>query len=344
MSGALRLAVVGAGGRIAQDYLTVLPDSADLAVVAFVEADATARARLSGPQRGGDRPPGSTRPPPVFDSVDALLLDGPEFDVALLLTPPATHEPLTIELLHAGRHVLCEKPLATDVAAARRMLDAARAADRLLVMASKFRFVADVDRARELLDAGAVGTPLLYENVFCAPVPMAGRWNADPAVSGGGVLIDNGAHAADLARCLGGEVVAITAAAAAPRVQDVAVEDTARVTIETASGAVGHVDLSWSLSTGRPDYATVHGTAGSLSLCWSGLRLRDARGAVRDLGDGYDKRRAFGAQLEQFARAVRGLEPPRPDATDALHSVAFVAAAYRAMRERRRIAIEEVLA
>lgn len=318
------IAVIGAGGRIAADWRAALQRSSLVRPIAFVESATDARARLEGPPRFAD----------VGTMLRAVVPTA-----AIVATPPATHEAIATELLAAGVHVLCEKPLALDCASARRMLDAADASRRVLMMASKFRFVDDVSQARQRIGAGGIGRPVFYDNAFCAHVDMRGRWNADPGISGGGVLIDNGAHAVDLARCLLGEIERVFAMPG-PRVQDLPVDDSVRVMFESTSGALGRCDLSWSVATGSPIYAAVHGADGSIELGWRSSRQR-AGATWNEFGTGYDKLRAFQSQLEHFVGVLRGIELPRIDEHDALQSVRFVAAAARSIATGRWVPLAE---
>lgn len=322
MADVLRIALVGAGGRIAADWRRALATSADVQTVACVETDAAARTCLASEGVA------------ALESISELR-GAWEVDAAILATPPSTHEPLTLELLDSGMHVICEKPLALHSASANRMVSRATDCERVLMMASKFRFVDDVGEASRRITAGDIGEPVLYENTFCSVVDMRGRWNAMASLSGGGVLIDNGAHAADLARVLVGPIVRVFAVAG-PRVQDVPVEDSARITFETTSGCVGVATLSWSVLTGDPAYARVHGSEGSIELGWRGSRIRSrGTGAWQEFGGGYDKLAAFRAQLAHFVSAVRGETTPLPGHNDALDSVRFVTAAQTSLREAR---------
>jgi predicted dehydrogenase len=320
MNEPLQVALVGAGG-IAGAYLQALQRVPALRLAAAVDPDARARASL---------PPGV----PAFEHVDALLRGGLQLDAALVLAPPVHHEALSVALLRAGLHVLCEKPLAPTVAAAQRMLGSAHAAGRRLMLGSKFRYTPDVAAARALLDQRCCGDVVLYENVFCSHVDMTRRWNSDPQQSGGGVLIDNGCHSVDLARHLLGPLARVHAVFAR-RAQQVPVEDTARLSFTSVSGAIGGIDLSWSVHKETDAYVRVHGTRGTLEIGWRGSRWKTADGAWQPFGGGYDKIAAFANQLRNFAGCVRGTERPVTGDADALASVVVVDCAYRAAAEDR---------
>ncbi len=319
----LPLAVVGAGA-IATAYVQALQAVPDLRLVAVVDPDEQARARLPAV--------------PGFASLDAMFAANVKPAAALVLAPPIHHEGLALQLLRAGLHVLCEKPLAPSVAAATRKLLAAREQNRRLMMGSKFRYTPDVAAARALLDEQRCGDVVLYENVFCSHVDMSRRWNADPAISGGGVLIDNGCHSVDLARYLLGPIARVQAQFGR-RAQPIAVEDTARMLFTSASGALGAIDLSWSVHKETDAYVRVHGTRGTLEVGWKGSRWKAAGGAWQPFGSGYDKVAAFAAQLRNFAAVVRGSARPVIDDADALASVVVIDCAYRAAAEERWVAV-----
>ncbi len=323
----VRLVVIGCGG-IANAYLQALPDVAELQLVAVVEPDAARREQVA--QRTGV---------PAFPGLPDLLRARAgrqvQFDAALVLTPPNTHEAITVPLLGMGLHVLCEKPLCTTVGGAQRMVDAAARAQRLLMMGSKFRYVADMLEARRLLEKGTIGEVVLFENVFCARVDMTRRWNGVRAIAGGGVLIDNGSHSVDVARYLLGPIARVQAQFGV-KLQTVDVEDTARLLFEARTGAVGAVDLSWSINKEVPSFVRVYGQSGVLEIGWKQSRYkREGDGSWTVFGDGYDKTAAFRCQLRNFARAALGLEKPLITAEDALASVHVIDAAYRSARERR---------
>ena len=216
------------------------------------------------------------------------------------------------------------------------MLDAAERCHRTLMMATKFRFVDDTMRARELIANGTIGRATFYSNSFCSKVDMASRWNAELSVAGGGVVIDNGTHSIDLARFLIGPIARVSATFG-PRIQPLDVEDSAVITFETAELALGRIELSWSIDKPTEHYVEIHGTGGTLQIGWKSSRYRsdqDSDGGWREFGSGYDKRSAFAVQLEHFAAVARGETEPLVTPRDALASVRIVEAAYRAAHDR----------
>jgi predicted dehydrogenase len=323
----LRCALVGAG-RIAQSYAQAIAgcDEITLAAVADVRPEAAqAVARDFGC--------------PVYSSSVELQCASSQgrsrlpLDAVIVCTPPSTHRELAAYFMRYGRwHVLCEKPFTPDVPSARFLICEAKRARVLLTMASKFRYVSDVLKAREIVLSGLLGEVILFENVFASRVDMSGRWNADPAVSGGGVLIDNGTHSVDLMRYFLGPLADVQVVEG-KRVQQLPVEDTVRISVRSTSGVLGSIDLSWSLNKEQDAYITIHGSQGTLLVGWKESKYRlHARPEWVVFGQGYDKVQAFRSQLVNFARAIRGEEKLLITADDALASVQVVAAAYRSLR------------
>lgn len=319
----LRLAVVGCGG-IAQAYLQALQRTPAFQLVAAVDAD-VARANAAATPHGAR----------TASDLGALLAEGLKFDAALVLTPPNTHEALVTSLLASGAHVLCEKPLTVSTASAQRMLQAARTHQRTLMMGSKFRYTPDMSKAKALLDQGTIGDVLLFENVFCARVDMSKRWNSVRSIAGGGVLLDNGCHSVDIARYLLGPLARVQALFGKP-VQKLEVEDTVRLMFEAGSGAMGAIDLSWSLHKEVPSYVRLYGSKGTLEIGWKVSRYkREGEKDWTQFGTGYDKVGSFAAQLANFAGVLRGTEAAVITDIDALASVQVIEEAYRSAHEQK---------
>lgn len=122
-------------------------------------------------------------------------------DVALVATPPHTHREIVCALLRQGVHVLCEKPLGRTVAECRAMLEATKDENGSLYVAYNRRHFRSWRLLRELVERGTAGhlVALYYEEGSVFNWPVASRTVFDPILSGGGVLLDSGVHALDLA-------------------------------------------------------------------------------------------------------------------------------------------------
>lgn len=319
MSNPVQFALVGAGG-IAQSYAQAFEDHPDARLVAVADVRAEAAATIAG--KSGV---------PSFGSYQALLADGPKAEAVVICTPPNTHEDITTAFAQNGSHVLCEKPFTLTAAGARRMAEAARRAGVLLTMASKFRYVGDVTAAKELITSGAIGEVVLWENAFTGRVEMGDRWNSNPAVAGGGVLIDNGTHSVDLMRYFLGPLAEVHCVEG-KRIQQLPVEDTVRVFVRSAAGVMGNVDLSWSINKELDWYLNIFGSAGVVQVGWKQSRIKRGAGPWETFGAGYQKTSAFRSQLANFARAIRDAEPLVITSEDAIASVDVIEAAYRSLR------------
>jgi predicted dehydrogenase len=314
----IRFALVGAGA-IAQAYGQAFAQSSRAQLAAVVDCRPEAAAALA-----------AAAGCPAFDSVAAMAA-AVAVDAAIVCTPPATHRDVCCDLIQRGLHVLCEKPLAIDSTSACEMIAAAEVHNVVFTMASKFRYVADVNQAKALIAAGTIGEVVLFENVFTGRVDMTSRWNSDPLVAGGGVLIDNGTHSVDVARYCLGELVEIQAMEG-HRIQELPVEDTAKMFVRSRAGVLGSIDLSWSVSKELPYFIAVYGSSGTLLVGWRESKYRTATSSDWTVfGAGYNKVDAFKRQIENFAGAVRGEEPLVVTAEDALASVQVIEAAYRSL-------------
>lgn len=332
MSAPLRFGLVGAG-RIAGTYAQAFegPEVAPFATIAGVaDVDPKAARALAG--RLGC---------PAFESHREMSIAGP-LDAVIVCTPPVTHPDISLHFLRRRVHVLCEKPLSIDVRSARLMAQGARRSGAVLTMASKFRYAGDVVRARHLVESGVIGEVLEVENSFTSRIGMSTRWNSNPALSGGGVLIDNGTHSVDLMRFFLGPLVDLQVVEGA-RGQGLAVEEAVRLFVRNDQGVLGSIDLSWSVGKEAESFLILHGTEGTLQVGWRSSRYRQAQASGWvTFGTGYDKVQAFRAQIGNFVRAIRGEEELAITMEDALASVEVIEAAYQALQGSRWTAVGAV--
>lgn len=323
----IRVAVVGCG-RCAQDHLQAYQALAGVEIAGVADL-VTAQAASVGEQYGCR---GFTDYRRMLEEV------GP--DAVSVCTPPVSHAEVTLHALSRGAHVLCEKPFAITLAEAKKMVDAAADAGRVLMMSSKFRFVDDVVKAKGLIASGILGRPVLFENVFCSRVDMRERWNSRREIAGGGVLFDNGSHSVDLARYLLGPI-ALVQAQHGIQVQPLEVEDTSRMYFQTVDGVMGSIDLSWSIHKDTESYVNVFGTEGMLSVGWRESKYRQSEKLNWVVfGDGYDKQRAFRRLTDHFLACIRGAAQPLVTAVDGLESVRVIETAYRSSTMNKWVPLE----
>jgi len=308
------LAIVGVG-RMGSYHARTLVDSDRIDVVAVVDTDDEAAAGL-GDEIGAES----------FRSPEALIA-GSNAEAWLIATPTLSHPAVVRTALDAGKHVLCEKPLALDTRASRKLEMEAAAADRILQIGFWRRFAPPWAKARQLIDSGAIGKPLLLRlSQWDADPPPASF--CDPATSGG-LAIDCGVHEFDLAEWLTGLPIERVAAHQLPLVDlslgDVGDVDNLVAVLDMAGGVVATVDLSRNCRYGDDVRTEILGSEGAIFvdlLPASRTRLATAAGfeTVVETPDAFYS--GILAQANAFAAAVRGAEIEVPLAAASTRAVA----------------------
>lgn len=232
-------------------------------------------------------------------SLEAMLAAG--LDGVVIATPSALHAAQAIQALEHGVAVFCQKPLGRRADEVAAVVAAARAADRLLAVDLSYRFTTGMQRIRALIRAGALGrvyaADLVFHNAYGPDKP----WFRDPALSGGGCLMDLGVHLVDLALWaldfprVTGAAARLFAGGAPLRERAGQVEDYAVATLDLEGGAVVRLACSWNLPAGRDAVigVDVHGTEG-------GATMRNIDGSFYD----------FRAERHQGTRSEPLAAPP----------------------------------
>ncbi|MBA3943293.1 MAG: Gfo/Idh/MocA family oxidoreductase [Herpetosiphonaceae bacterium] len=251
----LRYAFIGSAATIVSLHLKALAQlPADIVGMADVDAE-----------RGAARASEVGCP---FFAAHRPMLDKVRPDVVVITTPHPFHPALAIDAFAAGAHVLVEKPMAIDVAAADQMIDAAKQAQRLLAVNFQQRFRPDIERAKTLIEAGAIG-PLV--RVLCvepwyrsAAYYRSAAWRGKWKTEGGGVLMNQAPHTLDLLCYLVGMPAKVWGWT---RTLEHAIEceDTAQAMLEYPNGAPGYFTAS-TVEAGSKRRLHIVGDCGSIEL------------------------------------------------------------------------------
>jgi predicted dehydrogenase len=311
------VAIVGAG-RAGRSYAEALVDLPEVRLVALVDPDRSAARRLAGPATA------------VFAEVGSMLRARVVPDIALICCPPSTRADAAEPLLLAGVDLLVEAPVATTPGDADRLAVLAERAGRTASSAARLRFHPGLRPAREALASGAIGALQGVELCLAAKRSARQGWRGDPALAGGGVVMDLGAEALELVERLAGPIARIRLRAD-ERVQRAEVEDWALLETEHAGGVGAALELSWNELPARP-LARCLGERGEIALGWARSFLRRADGSEQTLAGAWDERDAARALIEELLRERRG--PPQ-SCERGPHILGWLHAAYRSRDGRR---------
>jgi UDP-N-acetylglucosamine 3-dehydrogenase len=269
----------------------------------------------------------------AFASYEDLL--GADIDAVVIGSENARHAELTWMAAKAGKHVLCEKPLAIHEADGRTMIDACRAAGVQLMTAFPCRFSPVMSRLKAAVEAGQIGRILAIRGTNRGRCPFG--WFTDLPLSGGGAVIDHTVHVADLMRWLTGSEVKSVYAEISNRMFHREFDDIGFLTMEFENGVFATLDSSWSRPKSFPTWGDVTlavvGEKGTLNLDMFSQNLvlySDKTGGTNWLpwGSNIDL-----LMISAFVQAVAGGQPVPVTGEDGLRAVAVALAAYRSARE-----------
>ncbi len=213
------------------------------------------------------------------------LLANPDVEMVNVTTWAAAHAEPVIAAAQAGKHILCEKPIAISLADADAMVAAAKDAGVMLTMGYQPRFGNKWTRVKEIIDAGLLGDIMGATIVSANPSSHGVPWFLKKELAGGGVLIDWGIYTAYTINWWLGKIDRVYATAKTFRKEvevrgelltDVDVEDSVAATLEFASGAMGVWYANWAVKANH-HHTAIDGREGSLVLEGDTMRLKSAR-------------------------------------------------------------------
>lgn len=277
----------------------------------------------------------------AYTELGAFLAD-PELHAVYVATELDRHCAETVAAAEAGRHVLCEKPMAMTAAECRRMIDACAHAGVGLQIAYYRRYYPKAQRMKERIDAGAIGRPVAARTALSGrlvPAPEdPKRWRVVRSQGGGGALMDVGSHYLDLMAWMLGPPRDVQAAADR-LVQKYEVADTETCLVRFESGAHLTAHFNWNLP-GTLHAFEIHGTDGALLASpfdQPDLVLKTPKGEER-----FHLPRAANTHaplFDDFTERVLARQAPRFTGEDGAVATSVILAAYRSSETGRRVTV-----
>ena len=314
----LRIGILGAARIAPMALLRPARSVPEVRVVAVAARDRE-RARAFAAKHGIER---------VVDSYRALVED-PEIDAVYNPLPNSLHCEWSIRALEAGKHVLCEKPLASNAAEAERMVLAAAASGRLLVEAFHYRYHPLAARMKAIVDGGELGTVRHIETHMCIPLLRRGDIRFDLGLAGGATM-DVGCYAIHLIRFLAGAEPEVTRAEA--RLSSPAVDRRMEAEFRFADGRTARMTCSLLSRNLLRVAAMVRGDRGEMRVLnpfapQFSHRLR-VRTPERTTVERLRAEPTYNYQLRAFADAIRNDTPLPTEAGDGLLNMQVIDAVY----------------
>lgn len=308
----------------AYSYAQHLKNHPDVSLTAIWDAD-PARGQKAAEQFGGT----------YYEDMDQFL--EADIEAVIICSENRNHREHVIQAARAGKHILCEKPIATEIHDAKEMIAVCKEEDVILQIAFPVRFAPSVRRAKDVIQAGELGDILAVKCTNHGQMP--GGWFIEKELSGGGAATDHIVHVMDLMRWMLNDEVKNVYAELDTRFYDIDVEDCGMVSLELNSGVVATIDPSWSRPKTYPTWGNVTmefvGTNGTLSLDafkQSSFYYNDTDHKIEQHPWAEDMDEGL---VNDFISCVKTQGQPSISGEDGLRTLEVVKAAYESSESRK---------
>ena len=337
----IRVGIVGTGiGHAHYSGYRTLPD---VEIVGIVDVDEKRAKKIAE----------DWKVPNAFTS-HTDLLEMKDLDAVSVCTPNVFHAPIAIDVLKAGKHVICEKPMAATLEQAEELALEAKKSDRIFMMAFNNRYRGDTQLLKKYIESGDLGDMYYGKTGWVRRhgAPGAGGWFTTKKLSGGGPMIDLGVHALDLTWWLMGKPKPVEAAGSSffHLGEKELKNKGAKGTFDVEDGAVAHVrfdngasimlEVSWILhSPTEGFFCSVMGSEGGASVEPDFRIVKDLHGSPVDLTPKPPDQNGHLGEIVHFIDCIKKGVEPISTAEDGLNVQKMLDAIYRSGAEGKAIAI-----
>jgi predicted dehydrogenase len=329
----LRIGLIGVGAAAQINHIPALRRIEGFELVALADRDAEKVSRVAQKFQVAK----------AYTRLEELLSDE-SIDVVDICTPNYLHAPMAVAALGAGKHVICERPLARSAEEAATMLKAAKKQDRLLVCSVQHRFRSDAQLLRTFVEKGELGEIFFSKAGWLRQRTQwdSDEWRRQKRESGGGVILDLGFQMLDQALWIMGNPKVESVTGSLHRSRKGEVEDNAIAFFRLASGASLTLEVTWGLLMEKDfAYVNLFGSGGAALL--NPLRVhKGMHGTLVNVTPQVDTPRnqfkqSMEAQMAHFAEALRKGTQPMGSAEEILPVMELLDAVYRSAEQGKEV-------
>ncbi|MCD6529301.1 Gfo/Idh/MocA family oxidoreductase [Candidatus Bathyarchaeota archaeon] len=270
------------------------------------------------------------------------VIEDPEIDAVSICLPHYLHSKVSVEAAEAGKHVLCEKPMANSLEEADAMISASEKAGVTLMIAENVRFHPINIKVRELVEQGYVGEVFLariFRDHEMHDYLRERPWFLDLEKSGGGIWMAGGVHDVDALRMIVGEIEKVSLFKAEKAFSEMEGEDTIAAILRFENGAVGVITESFSTKTFREVSPSgcpwiVNGTHGTITTFQGELEVYSEKmGGPRScIRVKVDEKDTFTEEIKHFLSCVKGGKKPLTSGEEERRTLAVILAGYKSLK------------